>query len=113
MGDAEVLRISLLPGHEGEPASMDIAAAFPSLTQRWGIQGCAGTSLRAIHVVSLSSLSLGGALRPLLCDDSGVAQARPLSGAIWALSFDPIVSALASELRAVVCGFVSACAGDL
>eukprot|EP00959_Pyramimonas_sp_CCMP1952_P036545 764909-Pyramimonas_sp.AAC.1 len=60
-------------------ASMDIAAAFPSLThawlwatlRRWGIHGVFPNLLQSCYNMPLAFLELGGVRRPLLLAESG------------------------------------------
>eukprot|EP00959_Pyramimonas_sp_CCMP1952_P104118 2176308-Pyramimonas_sp.AAC.1 len=74
-------------------ASMDIAAAFPSLThawlwatlRRWGIHGVFLHLLQSCYNMPLAFLELGGTRRPRLLAESGVVQGCPLSGTLWAL----------------------------
>eukprot|EP00959_Pyramimonas_sp_CCMP1952_P270545 5655993-Pyramimonas_sp.AAC.1 len=80
-------------------ASMDIAAAFPSLLHdwlwevlgRWGFHGQVLTLLKACYEMPLAFLEMGGIRRPLLFAASGVAQGCPLSGTLCALVFDPFI----------------------
>eukprot|EP00959_Pyramimonas_sp_CCMP1952_P442462 9262621-Pyramimonas_sp.AAC.1 len=102
-------------------ASMDIAAAFPSLIrqwfwavlERWGIQGNFATILMCCYTNPLCFLTIGGVRRPLLNAESGVAQGCPLSGTIWAPVFDPFIRGISAELRQLRRGLISACADDL
>eukprot|EP00959_Pyramimonas_sp_CCMP1952_P199874 4180749-Pyramimonas_sp.AAC.1 len=102
-------------------ASMDIAAAFPSLTRerlwetlrRRGIRGACLQLLQCCYRVPLAFLELGGARRPLILAESGVAQGCALSGALWGLIFDPSIEGIKLELAALGRGLFSACADDL
>eukprot|EP00959_Pyramimonas_sp_CCMP1952_P173297 3621383-Pyramimonas_sp.AAC.1 len=56
---------------------------------------------------------MGGTRRPLLTAASGVAQACTLSGALWALVFDPFIRGTKHGLERIGRGLISACADDL
>eukprot|EP00959_Pyramimonas_sp_CCMP1952_P128917 2696033-Pyramimonas_sp.AAC.1 len=56
---------------------------------------------------------MGGTRRPFFIASSGVAHGCPLSGAIWALIFDPPLTGINDYFKTVQRGIATACADDL